>query len=87
MVWILNNLLKTYILLSVMDLFIDFIYNLALSVSNGGPIGTEELGGVRNLSVAAQNCEGGWGELYNERLTNLCSPPNIIRLITSRRMR
>jgi hypothetical protein len=30
---------------------------------------------------------GGWGKLYNEELHNLCSSPNVIRMIKSRRMR
>jgi hypothetical protein len=54
---------------------------------NGGPIATDELGGMWKLSIMAQNCEGGWGELCNERLNNLYSSPNIFRMIGSRRMR
>jgi hypothetical protein len=30
---------------------------------------------------------GGWRKLHNEELHNLYSPPNIIRMIKSRRMR
>jgi hypothetical protein len=30
---------------------------------------------------------GGWRELHNEELHNLCSSPSIIRMIKSRRMR
>jgi hypothetical protein len=30
---------------------------------------------------------GGWRELHNEELHNLYSPPSIIRMINSRRMR
>jgi hypothetical protein len=30
---------------------------------------------------------GGWRKLHNEELHNLCSLPNIIRMIKSRRMR
>jgi hypothetical protein len=29
---------------------------------------------------------GDWRKLHNEELHNLCSPPNIIRMIKSRRM-
>jgi hypothetical protein len=30
---------------------------------------------------------GGWRKLHNEELHNLCSPPSIIKLMKSRRMR
>jgi hypothetical protein len=30
---------------------------------------------------------GGWRKLHNEELHNLCSSPNIIRMITSRKTR
>jgi hypothetical protein len=53
----------------------------------GGSIAADELAGMWKLSVMAQNYGGGWGELYNERLNNLCSSPNIVRTIWSRRMR
>jgi hypothetical protein len=30
---------------------------------------------------------GGWRKLHNEELHNLCSPPNMIRMVKLRRMR
>jgi hypothetical protein len=30
---------------------------------------------------------GGWRRLHNEELHNLCTSPNIVRVITSRRVR
>jgi hypothetical protein len=81
MVWILNNLPKdiSFWQLWIYLLILFMVYWTVLSVSNGGPMATDELGGTWKLSVVAHNCEGGWGELYNE--------PNIIRMIGWKRMR
>jgi hypothetical protein len=44
--------------------------------------------GLRRISGPKMvEIEGGCGKLYNEKLHSLCSSPNIIRVIKSRRMR
>jgi len=41
----------------------------------------------RVLGPKRDEVTGGWRKLYNEELNNLCSLPNIIRVIKSRGMK
>jgi hypothetical protein len=42
---------------------------------------------LRTFRPKRDEVTGGWRKLHNEELHNLYSSPNIIRMITSRRMR
>jgi hypothetical protein len=48
----------------------------------GGLYGLGRIFGPKRDEVA-----GGWRKLHNEKLDDLCTSPNIVRVIKSRRMR
>jgi hypothetical protein len=52
---------------------VNLLRNINISLGLGGPKRDE--------------ITGGWRKLYNEELHDLYAPPNIIRMIKSRRMR